>query len=79
MVFRIRHKPTGRYLKKYGGAMWYSVKTALDGKIFEATTDKTGQLYATKKNVEILLKELTVISHIGNKNVQPDDWEIVEG
>ena len=88
MAFRIRHKPTGRFLKKTG-SIGNSVNYALGGMdkyyprqeaLFMATTNRIGYLYATQKGAESTLQMLTIKEkHYWKLEVQPNDWEIVEG
>ena len=85
MVFRLRHKLTGRYLKKRSsigtslsyilGRMdkYYSHDTALQ----MATTDRVGHLYATKYHAERCLDLLE--NGDGMSPGKPNEWEIVEG
>jgi len=87
VAFRIRHKPTGRYLKKRAGAMWYTATCCLRGDIINSTTATgVGYLYAREKGarplLDYLLKGEESKDFKGNlivKKGQPDDWEIVEG
>jgi len=68
MAFRIRHKPTGRYLQKrssihisityvLGGMSDYYTK---DKALQLATTTGVGYLYGTKKGAKKILKILTI-------------------
>jgi len=71
MAYRIKHKPTGRYLKMISGtAMWFSVVNCLEGNIEMGTTNKTGKIYATKSGAEKASRRL--FRH------QPNDWELEE-
>ena len=82
MVFRIRHKPTGRFLKKRS-SIGASISCILQRDIREGTTYGMGHMYATKKGAEEILRILVDEKYkplwYRKYPKQPDDWEIVEG
>jgi len=88
MAYRIRHIPTGRFLKKRSG-LGTSVNYALGGMnsyytldvaIKMATTTGIGYLWGTKQSAQKILDMLTISGkHYDKLPPQPNDWEIVEG
>ncbi len=77
MIFRIRHKPTGRYLKCYGGAMWWTLLEIHRGEIKECTTDKVGKIYTTRRGAEGMLKDLQEDVVFCKETFKgSNDWEI---
>lgn len=69
-MFRIRHKPTKKFIKKAGGAMWCTRSLINKGEIKRATSNGLGHAYNTREGAESFLK-----------NIVPtlvNDFEIVE-
>lgn len=57
MGFRVRHIPTGRFVKNIGH-MWYTIEMVNTGKhesIVEVTTRGCGHIYTTRKGAKELV------------------------
>ena len=55
-MFRIRHIPTGRFIKKSSGAMWWSADLINNNEIDQATTNGLGHSYNTETGANNFLK-----------------------
>ena len=57
-MFRIRHKPTGKFIKKCAGSMGFTFHLIIENDIDMFTTSGLGHSYNTRRGAESFLDRL---------------------